>query len=132
MVLDHDPEDYVRIVANPFLGFTVASWSAALLFMGAIMTPQEFTLPSLCGLAIAGGIAFFVAGRLVVFHCRDCGESGRLLRWRVHNCVWANERRRLGRPRRFRGPTPVLQVVIWFWILLFLLLNLPPIYEARE
>ena len=106
VILDHDPEDFLRIVANPFLGLAVAfGTTGGLLYFIAKATPDN----SCPNLAVVFGVAvvmLFVSGRLVVYHCRDCGETGRLRYWRRHNCALASERRRLGARRRLRGPTP--------------------------
>ena len=55
---------------------------------------------------------------LLQYHCLDCGGSGRLTRWRKHICYVSVARRDVGRRRRFRGPTPPHQILIWFWVVM--------------
>jgi hypothetical protein len=102
--------DYQRLVANPFLAvFGVIVWLAALR-----QTTEMRRLDLFC-FAVAG-LALIVP--LFQCHCLDCGGTQRLTRWRTHRCERVEARRLAGRPRRFRGPTPPTQTVLWFYALL--------------
>jgi hypothetical protein len=104
------PEEYQRLVANPFLALVglmvgvaglrqaVAARALPLLVMGLIV--------------VAGSVA------LLHYHCLDCGRTGWIFRWRRHACDRVVERQRAGTVRRFRGPNPTLQLVVWAYILL--------------
>ncbi len=59
-----------------------------------------------------------LVGYLLQYHCLDCGATGRLFRWKWHACPSVRARQQTGRPRRFRGPNPVLQTVLWVYILM--------------
>lgn len=113
--LGSEPEAYLRLLANPFLGFTyLLVWVTALyqstfgLFAGAL-TPVLVTV-LLFGLWL---IPMFMQ-----YHCLDCGKTGRLSHWRNHSCLPSVVRREVGKRRRFRGPTPVIQVVLWIWLMM--------------
>jgi hypothetical protein len=106
-------EDYMRLVANPFLGiFGIVVWCAV---MYLFLRIDSFVAIPLLALWSIGGVRFLPA--LFHYHCRDCGSSGPLFHWRQHTCPAILDRIRVGRPRRLRGPTPVTQVVLWFYIL---------------
>lgn len=113
--LDDEPEAYLRLIANPFLAFTYfVTWLIALhqSVLGQFSGPLS---PMLVAILIAGLSLFPV---LLQYHCLDCGGSGRLLRWRKHACYLSIARRDAGRRRRFRGPTPPIQVLLWFWVVI--------------
>lgn len=113
--LDGQPEAYQRLLANPFLGFVyLTGWLAAMYETVAIGIAGPLT-PMLLAVLVAG---LWLVPHLMQYHCLDCGGTGRLLRWRKHVCHRAMERYDAGRPRRFRGPSPPLQVVLWLWGLL--------------
>jgi hypothetical protein len=117
--LDHSPESYQRLVSNPFLGILgVIGWLMGMtaLFVhgvGGAFTPMA-TLLLLASLALIPG--------LFQYHCLDCGATGRLSDWRRHMCPRVAERRLEGRNRRIHGPTPPVQVILWLWILMALIL----------
>lgn len=125
--LDHSPESYQRLLANPFLGaFGFIAWIAALGWLlgfrdrvGPLMIPI---------LGVGAVVAFFLPFRLFQYHCLDCGATGRLWAWRRHICHASAERRRLGRPRRFRWPSPPGQLLLWFWFLAYVV---PMIWPFR-
>jgi hypothetical protein len=98
-------EAYQRLVTNPFLAAAAAvAWFAVLrdtLRAGDVRW----------GLPLLG--AGLLLPFLVEFHCLDCGRTGRLARWRSHNCDAVTLRRSLGRPRLIRGPSPVTQFKLW-------------------
>lgn len=103
---------YLRVVANPFLAFAGAVLWVLLLgeaIVGRLAGPLTPTIV----LVLVG--LLWVAPLLVHFHCLDCGATGRLSRWGHHACAGPIQRRRAGRPRRARGPTPALQVLLWIW-----------------
>ena len=110
-----EPEAYLRLVANPFLALVaLVAWLMALYesifggFAGAL-TPMLVVIL----LAALGLLPFTLQ-----FHCLDCGGTGRLSRWKKHACHMAMHRRDSGVRRRFRGPGPSLQLVLWVWFLM--------------
>jgi hypothetical protein len=111
VVLDHDPEDFLRIVANPFLAFAlIAFWFALLIGSMIFLSAHPFTI------FVGAAFLFWFGGKIVQsfrYHCLDCGGSGPLNAWPVHNCPISAERRRSGKRRRFHGPEPGVQVLIW-------------------
>jgi hypothetical protein len=112
--LDHDPEDYLRIVANPFLAFFVLAAAIGVLFVPASMTFANNLKGVLVPLLFI--TALLLHTRFYQYHCLDCGTTGRLTRWKSHSCPLSDERRRLGRKRRLRGPTPAIQVIAWIYV----------------
>lgn len=117
-----NPHLYLRVIANPFLGFAgLVGWLGLL---GKVFHELR-RMPALLGpLAPAVVLAFAVLLCLVPslfqYHCLDCGGTGRLSRWREHACARSNGRRMAGQPRRLRGPPPFVQTVLWLWGLLIL------------
>lgn len=108
--LDFAPQRYQRLVANPFLGLLAfLGWLGVLYdaIFGGFAGP--FT-PMLLVLMIA---SLWLIPGLLQFHCLDCGTTARLSRWRRHVCPRIAERRLANHPRRLRGPTPPVQVVLW-------------------
>ena len=114
--LDHSPESYLRLLANPFLGLAaILGWLGtirALLggFAGAL-TPMAVVLMF---------AALYLLPGLFHYHCLDCGRSGKLRLWKRHMCARVAERRAEGRVRRLRGPSPPAQLVLWIWALMAL------------
>ena len=107
------PEDDLRIIANPFLsvllGFAVFKSLPRLTdAVGAWILPVLI----LTGLGMLWSLQY---------HCLDFCATGRLLTWKRHVCPSVQHRRALGLVRRFRGPRPALQVCLWFYALLGLL-----------
>lgn len=104
------PQEYQRLVANPFLAvlYLIASM-AAIRFV--VLVKNLFLF-----LAVVAslGLSFL----LFQYHCLDCGRTGWLFRWRRHACERVVERQSTGRVRRFRGPTPILQTILWVYLLL--------------
>jgi hypothetical protein len=118
---DLEPGPYHRVVANPFLGLLgVLAWIAILrrLFFQGVAGPLDLVLAVL---VLAGGLGL---PRLFHYHCLDCGKTGSLRLWKRHICPRVAERHFAGRPRRFRGPPPSVQVVLWLYVLLMILLAL--------
>jgi hypothetical protein len=103
--LDRSFEAYQRLVANPFLAlFALIPWGIAFRW--------AFLARSLEGLgALLIGLGLILC--LLQFHCRDCGKTGSLIRWRSHVCERAIARQRAGRYRSFRGPNPTTQTLLW-------------------
>lgn len=103
------PQEYQRLVANPFLALTLfVAWVAGM----------RLALGSRNLFAVVGATAFFVAiVRLLHYHCLDCGGTGWLFRWREHACDAVVARQLSGRVRRWRGPTPTVQAVLWMYLL---------------
>ena len=118
---DLEPGFYHRIVANPFLGLLGAvAWFevlSALLRSGSdsVLVPILVVLVLLSALGLPW---------LFQFHCLDCGQTGPMRLWKRHICPRVAERHFAGRPRRFRGPTPGVQVVLWLYLLLIILMAL--------
>ena len=111
--LDDEPESYLRLIANPFLACSyIVLWLIMLheAVVGGFAGPLS---PILVVILIAG---LGLVPMLVQYHCLDCGGSGRMTRWRKHICYVSVARRDVGRRRRFRGPTPPIQVLLWFWV----------------
>ena len=110
---DPDAEAYQRLVANPFLALFGLLAGLAL---GRLVLQQrlpDFAAPVLL---LLGGGWIFLLFRLLQYHCLDCGETGRIGRWRQHACESVRGRRREGKPRRFRGPPPPVQDIHWLWL----------------
>jgi hypothetical protein len=102
------PQEYQRLVANPFLAlFGLVVWFAA--FWGALASRNLI----LAGVAIPGLI---VVGYLLQYHCLDCGTTGLLFRWKSHSCDRVLARQQAGRVRRFRGPNPTFQTILWAYL----------------
>lgn len=117
--LDDEPEAYLRLIANPFLACTYVVLWLVLLYhtlVGVFVGPLS---PILVVILIAG---LGLVPMLIRYQCLDCGGGGRLARWRKHVCYVSIARRDVGRRRRFRGPTPPIQVLIWFWAVIALVL----------
>ena len=115
------PEDYLRIIANPFLGLAgLVGWWLAVRWIVSLFRKNPdlmgplapilaiLLLATLCGVVPA----------LFQYHCLDCGQTGRLSRWHSHLCLAAQLRKNSGRTRSFRGPTPFFQNILWLWITL--------------
>lgn len=116
---DGDPESYLRLVANPFLGFVYLTAWLAVMYETVIVGFAGPLTPMLLAILIAG---LWLTPQLIHFHCLDCGGTGRLPRWRKHACPKSLQRSAAGRPRRLRGPSPPLQVILWVWVLMALAL----------
>lgn len=117
VVLDHDPEDFLRIVANPFLAFAMIAFCFALLIFvnnKKLFAGYNYYLSIVIGFVVLFSSAFYR------YQCLDCGGSGRLTRWRTHHCPASADRRRLGKRRRIHGPNPERQVVIWLFLTAFI------------
>jgi hypothetical protein len=103
------PQEFQRLVANPFL----ALFWLIILFPIFRQALEWKSLP-LLGVALLG---LFVAGYFLQYHCLDCGATGRLFKWKEHACPSVVARQQAGRVRRFRGPNPVLQTILWGYVL---------------
>jgi len=105
-----DPREFQRLVLNPFL-FVLAllAWFALTRF--ALYQKQFSTLLVAQTFLVA---AYF----LIQFHCLDCGATSRLSRWERHACERVVARQLADRPRRFRWPNPMIQLTLWFYVLL--------------
>jgi hypothetical protein len=106
---DESIAPYQRLVVNPLLAvlavvITVAieRWALENRYLG--MFELGFGLLAL---------EFF----LVQYHCRDCGATGFLLRFRRHACPAVVARSHRGERPRFRGPGVRLQLVVWAIVL---------------
>ena len=118
----HDPDDlqpeaFLRIVANPFLGtFGLLVWLMALIWFGRLWQRNPDLISPLAPiLAVLLLASLWLVPALFHFHCLDCGRSGRLSSWRGHVCPASAMRRLAGRPRRLRGPSPFVHIILWFW-----------------
>jgi hypothetical protein len=114
------PESYLRILANPFLGFAgFVLWLACLLWAVREMSRNPDLNGPLAPIVFVVFVAFlWLLPGLFQFHCLDCGRTGRLSRWRQHVCPPSSARRIAGQPRILRGPTPLGQIILWLWGLL--------------
>jgi len=118
-VADDAPEDYLRILANPFLAFCgFMIWLKALVSLFGLKANRELYGPLAPIIAIVFLAALWGLRSLLQFHCLDCGKTGRYLNWREHECLRSTERRYTGSYRRWRGPSPFIQLVMWLWGLL--------------
>lgn len=114
---DLHPEAFLRVVANPFLGtFGLLLWLMALIWFGRLWQHNPQLISPLAPiLAVLLLSSLWLVPSLFQFHCLDCGRSGRLANWRGHVCPASAVRRLAGRPRRLRGPSPFVQIILWFW-----------------
>jgi hypothetical protein len=103
------PQEYQRLVANPFLAL------AALIAWGAALRLALIWRDLVASIIVVAG--FFVVVGLIHYHCLDCGRTGWLFRWRRHACDTVLARQATGQARRWRGPTPGVQAVIWLYAL---------------
>lgn len=113
------PGDHERLVANPFLAL------AGLLLVLVVADHLNARVePGYRVLVGFGLLAAFVrlAPRLLHVHCLDCGATGRLSAWGEHACDAVLERRRAGARRLIRGPSPPIQVILWFYLILALVI----------
>ncbi len=105
----HMPQEYQRLVTNPFLGVTgLVVWGAVARLVLISRNVQG---------AVALALCFPLLAFLLQYHCLDCGHTGWLFRWRRHACDAVLTRQATGQVRRRRGPTPTHQAVIWFYVL---------------
>lgn len=119
---------YLRLVANPILGFyTLAAMIFAFFRAMKLAEGMAFTVVEVVAFALFGRVAL---PRLFHYHCLDCRATGRLSRWRLHVCPASAARWREGRPRRFRGPSPAAQVVLWLVPSLFVAIAVHVLCEA--
>jgi hypothetical protein len=103
------PQEFQRLVANPFLA---VFWLVVL--FGFLRLALDLRSLPMVGIVLLG---LLVAGYLLQYHCLDCGGTGRLFQWRDHACPSVVARQRAGRVRRFRGPNPLLQTILWGYVL---------------
>lgn len=99
------PQEFQRLVANPFLvppGLMI--WFVALRHALVI---RNLPLVVLALVSLAGLIPLFH------YHCLDCGATGILWRWKSHACEHVRTRRQFDLARRFRGPNPAFQTLLW-------------------
>lgn len=119
--VDHSPELYLRVVANPFLGLSAfLVWLAAM--KAVILDGVAGLLAPIAVLVLLPCLAL-IPGRFQ-YHCLDCGRTGKLSQWSRHVCPRVVERRLEGRVRRVRGPSPTVQVILWLWLLMALAVGL--------
>lgn len=107
IVHDDDFWAYQRLVVNPFLAFLALIGWVALTHFGY----RERLLLAFLLAQVFPVMAYFA----VQYHCLDCAATGRLSRWRGHACESVVARRLAGRPRRFRGPNPRSQMLLWIY-----------------
>lgn len=102
-----DPYTYQRLVVNPLLSLLALIGWVALMRFGY----RERFLTAFLLAQVLPVLAFFA----VQYHCLDCGATGPLSRWKVHACESVVTRQHAGRPRRFRGPNPRSQLLLWIY-----------------
>lgn len=113
------PEAYLRLVANPFLGvFALIIWLGLMTVILRGAAGAFTTLAVLLALA-----SLSLLPKLLHYHCLDCGGTGPLTTWRRHICPNVIARRFEGRTRRIRGPSPTVQILLWLWLLATLLVT---------
>ena len=98
------------MVADPFLalvGLMVGVAGVRQAVAARVLPLLVFSL-----IVVAGSVA------LIHYHCLDCGRTGWIFRWRRHACERVVERQLAGMVRRFRGPNPTLQLVVWVYVLI--------------
>ncbi len=115
------PTAYLRVVANPFLGLAgLIGWLMTVRGLVRMLRANPDLIgplaPILAVLLLA--LLFWLPGMLFQFHCLDCGVTGRLGRWRSHICPLSQMRRWQGKARRFAGPPPFVQNILWIWLVL--------------
>jgi hypothetical protein len=119
----HDPlpEEYQRLVANPFLAVL-----GLLIWFQALLLVYDARHPGLLLVALSVvGLPY-----LLQYHCLDCARTGLLIRWRQHACERVVARRLADRPRRVRGPNPSIQTVLWGYLLAALAVLFAILYRA--
>lgn len=120
---DHPPYFFQRLIVNPFLGVLgMVAWYAVLRYF--VLHKQ--LLPLIPAFASLVGVFF-----LLQYHCLDCGATGRYSRWSDHACDRVVARRESGRPRRFRGPNPRTQLVLWLYLLMAIALLARIVLQKR-
>jgi hypothetical protein len=103
------PQEFQRLIANPFLAlFGLVIWFQA--FRYALWL-RNLMLVSVIFLALAA------VGYLLHYHCLDCGATGLLFRWKSHACPTVRARQLSNQVRRFRGPAPTMQLMLWMYAL---------------
>lgn len=108
VVLESHLAAHQRLVANPFLAFlALILWA-----WGIRLAYAAKSLPTLVTLAFG----LLGVGLLLQYHCLDCGSTGSLFRWRRHACDRVLARHMAGRARRFRGPNPATQTLLWSYL----------------
>ena len=116
-----DPGAYRRMLANPFLGILgVSAWLMALRFL--MIDANGFAGRSAL-LCVGLPIAALLLPRLFHYHCLDCGRTGALGRWKRHVCPAVAQRIVEHRPRRRRGPPPMVQLLLWLFVFVAVLLE---------
>jgi hypothetical protein len=114
-----EPERYQRLVANPFLGaFALIAWLLACALLVRENTFAWLNGPWLPALVLLVLASLGLPPLLLQYHCLDCGATGPIMSWKQHTCAAVIRRREEGRPRRLRGPTPPIQVILWLWAIL--------------
>jgi hypothetical protein len=106
----HLPQETMRLLANPFL-------TVSLFFFGlwsAVVAERYKNIHIL----LLGVIVVFTSVGFLHYHCLDCGTTGFLFRWRRHECERVLVRRINGQVRRWRGPNPTAQTILWGYALL--------------
>jgi hypothetical protein len=101
-------------VANPLLALaSLCFWISAV----ALAFESELYMMSVPLFACLVAVIFW----LPQYHCRDCGATGQLVRWREHACEAVQARARSGQPRIIRGPTLSMQMVLWISAILLVM-----------
>jgi hypothetical protein len=101
------PQETQRLFANPFLAVAILLFGLALLANGPVNRQPGGLVAAL--VMVLSSVGF------LHYHCLDCGKTGLLFLWRHHECERVLFRRLTGRVRRWRGPTPVVQTILWFY-----------------
>jgi len=106
----HLPQESLRLLANPFLAVSIVLFG----LLGLWSALRYSSLSGfLCAVITVAGSVLFLH-----YHCLDCGATGLLFRWRRHECERVLIRRLAGQTRRWRGPDPTAQTIVWGYFLL--------------
>lgn len=108
--VDGSPEQYLRLVANPFLGFLVLALGGWLSLR--LSQSPTLSIAALCFLPVV--VALWWLPRLCQVHCLDCGRNELLGDWKSHTCHAVELRHHDPVPPRWPFPSPVLQ--FWVWV----------------
>jgi hypothetical protein len=100
---------FQRLIVNPFL--------AVLLFVIIIAILRSAAQTQSTALFQLGIGLIAVDVFLVQYHCRDCGATGWVFRYRRHACPTVVARFQRGEWRRFHGPSVKLQLAGWILLL---------------
>jgi hypothetical protein len=103
-----------RLLVNPFL--VVMDWLLAVSILRAAFKRADSVLFEV------GAVLLLLSFFLLQYHCLDCGATGWMLLRRRHACPVEVRRRRNGRPPRWGVPSVGIQIVVWCYLLVAVVL----------